>query len=389
MTTSRDTPSAGTESPDPPQVSAADLEGMSQQDRARLAARLDDVELVHNERPWPVPGTRAERRAERSVALWLALSALSALAFLLVFLLWPHEYRDPGTAGRTAYVLSTPLIGGTLGLAVLALGVAVIQYVQKFFPDEVAVQQRHDGPSDEVARQTVLAQVLEAGEDTGLGRRSMIKRGGAAAAGLLGLGLGIAAVAPLVRNPWKGGPDAALWHTPWRPVDGERVFLRYDTGDPSEVVLVRPEDQEPGSMMTVFPFRESDREDEEALLHGLRASDAPVMLLRLQPGERVAPPRPGQETFHYGDYYAYSKICTHLGCPASLYEAETQRILCPCHQSQFLATESARPIFGPAARPLPQLPITVDEEGYFVATGDFPEPIGPSFWERRGQSWAR
>jgi len=135
-------------------------------------------------------------------------------------------------------------------------------------------------------------------------------------------------------------------------------------------------------METVFPFRESERGDEEALIRGLRGSDTPVMLIRLRPGQQVVQ-RDGQETFHYGDYYAYSKICTHLGCPASLYEAQTQRILCPCHQSQFLATDHARPIFGPATRPLPQLPITVNDEGYLVATGDFNEPVGPAFWELR------
>jgi ubiquinol-cytochrome c reductase iron-sulfur subunit len=189
-------------------------------------------------------------------------------------------------------------------------------------------------------------------------------------------------VAPLVRNPWKGGDDAALWVTGWKPVNGETVYLRRDTGDPHEISLVRPEDQEPGSMETVFPFRESERGDEEALHAALRRSDTPVMLIRLRPGQPVVQ-RNGQESFHYGDYYAYSKICTHLGCPTSLYESQTNRILCPCHQTQFLATEYGRPVFGPGTRPLPQLPITVNEEGYLVATGDFREAVGPAFWERR------
>jgi probable menaquinol-cytochrome c reductase iron-sulfur subunit len=42
----------------------------------------------------------------------------------------------------------------------------------------------------------------------------------------------------------------------------------------------------------------------------------------------------------------------------------------------------AKPVFGPAARALPQLPITVDEEGYLIARGNFIEPVGPAFWER-------
>ena len=94
-------------------------------------------------------------------------------------------------------------------------------------------------------------------------------------------------------------------------------------------------------------------------------------------------PRPGQAGFGYGEYVAFSKICTHAGCPVSLYEQETSRILCPCHQSQFLVTQGAKPVFGPATRPLPQLPITVDDEGYFVARSDYIEAVGPTYWNRK------
>jgi quinol---cytochrome c reductase iron-sulfur subunit len=385
MTMSRqDPPSLGAENPHAPRTpSAAELAAMTPDQLAELAANLDDVEIVHNQRPFPVPGTRAEKRAERAVALWFLIAALAALGFIGVFLFWPWEYRNPGEPGYQLFALYNPLVGLFFGLSVLALGIGTISYVKKFFPDEVSVQQRHDGPSDEVARRTVMAQLAKAGKDTGIARRSLIKRTAGLAGGLFGLGLGLAAVAPLVRDPWKGGDQAALWTTGWAPVNGETVYLRYDTGDPKEISLVRPEDQDPGSMMTVFPFRESERGDEEALLHALRRSDNPVMLIRLRPGtERTL--REGQEDFHYGDYFAFSKICTHLGCPTSLYESQTNRILCPCHQSQFLATEYGKPVFGPAARPLPLLPITVNDEGYLVATGDFAEAIGPSFWEIHG-----
>jgi ubiquinol-cytochrome c reductase iron-sulfur subunit len=380
MTTShRDTPRGDEPTP-------AELEDMSQEQLARLAAELDDVEIVHNAPKWPIPGTRAEKRAERSVALWFVISALSALAFLGCYLFWPFEYVPPGQPGYEIYALYTPLIGGFFGLAVLALGIAVIAYVKKFFPDEVSVQQRHDGASPEIARKTVMAQLAAAGKDTGIARRSLIIRSAGAAAGLFGLGLGIAAIAPLVRNPWKGGDKAALWTTGWAPTTpGEVVYLRADTGIPDEIKLVRPEDQSAGSMQTVFPFRNSERGNPEALAAALRRSDNPTMLIRLRPGTQVIQ-RTGRENYHYGDFYAYSKICTHLGCPTSLYESQTQRILCPCHQSQFIATEYAKPVFGPAARPLPQLPITVNEEGYLVALGDFADPIGPAFWELGGNT---
>jgi ubiquinol-cytochrome c reductase iron-sulfur subunit len=139
--------------------------------------------------------------------------------------------------------------------------------------------------------------------------------------------------------------------------------------------LIRPADIEAGGIETVFP----------ATPDGLTTqvvADSVVLLIRLRPGQTVRA-RPGQEDFGWEDYVAYSKICTHAGCPASLYEQQTGRLLCPCHQSQFDLLQDALPIFGPAARPLPKLAITVDDEGYFVAKGDFTEPIGPSFWERK------
>jgi ubiquinol-cytochrome c reductase iron-sulfur subunit len=108
------------------------------------------------------------------------------------------------------------------------------------------------------------------------------------------------------------------------------------------------------------------------------------MLFRLRPAQMAAyTPRQGQANFGYGDYVAFSKICTHAGCPVSLYEAETSRILCPCHQSQFLITDGATPVFGPAVRPLPQLPITLDSEGFFVARSDYIEAVGPTYWNRK------
>ena len=93
--------------------------------------------------------------------------------------------------------------------------------------------------------------------------------------------------------------------------------------------------------------------------------------------------RPSREDWNYDGIVAYSKICTHVGCPVALYEQQTHHLLCPCHQSQFDITREAAVIFGPAKRPLPQLPITVDDEGYLVARSDFTEPVGPSFWERQ------
>ena len=71
-----------------------------------------------------------------------------------------------------------------------------------------------------------------------------------------------------------------------------------------------------------------------------------------------------------------------MGCPVALYEQQTHHLLCPCHQSTFDVADGAKVVFGPAKRPLPQLPIAVDDEGYLIAQSDFDEPVGPSYWER-------
>jgi ubiquinol-cytochrome c reductase iron-sulfur subunit len=163
------------------------------------------------------------------------------------------------------------------------------------------------------------------------------------------------------------------------------VYLRTPTGTPTEIVRLRPEDMAPGSMASVVPFRESERGDEKALVEAEEATDTPAMLVHFQPGTTVRA-APGQEGLNHGDFYAFSKICTHLGCPASLFNAVTGVTLCPCHQSAFDLTDGAKVVFGPAVRPLPQLPIAVNEEGYFVATGDFSAPVGPGFWEIRAAS---
>jgi len=361
----------------------AELDGMSRDELVKLGTKLDGVELVSYEDPWPVKGTKAEKRAERAVAYWFLLAALAGLAFIAAFLFWPWEYAAPNTDGYFLYSLYTPVIGITLGLTVIGLGVGALNYTKKFIPHELAVQDRHDGGSAKVDQETILAELADAGVRSTITRRSLVKRTAGAAAGVMGLGLVVLPLGGMLKNPFKDTSSKdSLWHTGWQPsVPGEKVYLRRNTGDAAEVALIRPEDLDAGGFETVFPFRESERGNEEALSAALHRSDNPVMLIRLRPDQNVVK-RSGQENFNFGDYYAYSKICTHLGCPTSLYEQQTGRLLCPCHQSQFDVFEYAKPVFGPAARALPQLPIEVDESGYFVARSDFIEPIGPAFWER-------
>jgi ubiquinol-cytochrome c reductase iron-sulfur subunit len=358
-----------------------ELAQMSTDDLVRLGNRIDDIEVVSDRPRFPVPGTRAEKRAERQVAGWFIIAALSGLAFLVAFIAWPWEYKAPGEEGGFLYALYTPVIGFTFGLAVFAVGMGVLAYTKKLMPEDLTVQQRHDGRSSEIDRRTAAARLLQSGQETGITRRKMIYRSVGAAGGVLTLGVLVAAFGGFVKNPWKEGPDSALLKTGWFSPDGERVYLRRDVGVSDEVVLVRPGDLEPGAMETVFPFTESQRDKPEELAEALKSSDSPVMLIRLRPNVPVIK-RAGQEDFNYGTLFAYSKICSHMGCPTSLYEDQTNRILCPCHQSQFQANEYAKPVFGPAARPLAQLPIAVDDQGYLYARSDFIEPVGPGFWER-------
>jgi ubiquinol-cytochrome c reductase iron-sulfur subunit len=348
------------------QPTTEELNAMSREELARLGARLDGVELVEYG-PRYVPGSPADKNAERSVAKWFLLTALFGVVFVVIFVAWPQHYETAYSDKQWVFALYNPLIGLTLGLTILLFGMGCIALAKKVMPHEVALQKRHDGFSAEVDRRTLGAEVADIGDKSGLVKRRGMLKGSLL---LAGGGLGAAALVPvlggLIKNPWEKGPLSDLWVTPWRPgPDGKNIRLTQIDGTP-----IRPADMAAGAMVTVFP----------GVPGGAKASDAAVMLFRLRSNDPVKL-RKGQEGFRYGDFYAYSKICTHVGCPVSLYEQQTGRILCPCHQSQFDVNNGARPVFGPATRPLPQLPITVDDEGYFIAVSDFIEPVGPGFWE--------
>ncbi|MGO1340024.1 MAG: cytochrome bc1 complex Rieske iron-sulfur subunit, partial [Cellulosimicrobium funkei] len=135
-----------------------------------------------------------------------------------------------------------------------------------------------------------------------------------------------------------------------------------------------------GSVVHVIP--EASQEEMQSHEWITEKAKAVVLLVRLDPRDIVSEQAPAGESWSYDGIVAFSKICTHVGCPVALYEQQTHHLLCPCHQSTFDVADSAKVVFGPAKRPLPQLPITVDDEGYLVAQSDFHEPIGPSFWER-------
>ncbi len=346
------------------------------------ASEKDGVEIVHYE-PQFVPGSRAEKRMTRIVAGMFMLSGLAAVLFVLAYVWWPFtwplsvdgwEYQPGNTASKGF----TPILGLMLGLSLLFLGLGILTWGKKLLAHEIALQDRHDGGSDPAERALTGTTLQFIGEELGLTRRPLLKVALAAPA----VGLGAAALAVpvgmMIKDPHR--PDI-LFHTGWDPAvnGGKKVRLVREDG----VTAIRPEDISVGGQITAFPGIPGGTTNEHA--------DSPVLLIRLREDDAV---KLRQNLVNYpqntragdpmaGNLVAYSKICTHAGCPASLYEQETNRLLCPCHQSQFLITDNAKPIFGPATRRLPMLPLELDEEGFLVAKNDFNGvPVGPAFWEK-------
>jgi ubiquinol-cytochrome c reductase iron-sulfur subunit len=337
---------------------------LSNEEAMIAGAEADGVYIVHRRERFPIAGTRAERRAERSIAAVFLVGFLASVGFIVVFCgAVPFEWRLPGE-GNQNFRYFTPLLGGLLGLALAAIGVGVVLWAKWLLPEEEVVQDRHDGPSPQTEQILAAGTLISGFEDLGVARRSMLKTTLGLAGGALGVVPLVALIGAMIKKPNKG-PGQSLFHTMWAAgvpmvnADGSRIG---------------PGDLLPGSIATVFP----------GVPGGIAAGDSPTLLIRLRPGQ-VVKSRKGQAGFGWEDFVAYSKICTHAGCPASLYEQQTSRLLCPCHQSQFEVLSDAKPVFGPATRSLPKLPIgveIVDGTQYFVAKADFPEAIGPAFWER-------
>lgn len=344
----------------PPVPSAAEIAAMNDEQAMMTGAAVDGVFIEHRRQRFPVPGTRTEKRAERAVAACFLISFLAGLGFVVAFIAVPFKYHLLGQ-GSQSFTYYTPILGTLLGLSLFALGIGAVLWAKWLMPEEEVVQDRHDGPSS-ITDQMLTAATLKTGlEDTGLARRSMIKMSLGLAGGALGLMPLVALVGGLIRKP-----RGELFHTMWKM----NVPMVYADGR-----RVSTNDLEPGGIATVFP----------GVPGAIQLASSPTLLIRLRPGQ-VIRARKGQSSFGWNDYVAFSKICTHAGCPASLYEQQTTRLLCPCHQSQFEVLEDAKPVFGPATRSLPKLPIGVetgaDGVTYFVAMADYDEAIGPAFWER-------
>ncbi|HWP62926.1 MAG TPA: Rieske 2Fe-2S domain-containing protein [Candidatus Binatia bacterium] len=274
----------------------------------------------------------SERRIERLVAGLFALTALTGVALLGLYV-----------AGG-----QPQLEGILLAVCLGSLGAGIILWSQELMPERQVEEPRQRLASDPGARDA-LAEAID--EEAGFTRRRFLIRmlltafGGLAAA----LAVPVFSLGP--------APGRELFTTAWRR--GSRL-VGFD-GRP-----IRAADLAVDAVATVFPEGHAGDAQAQTLL--IRV---PADLLRLTP-ERMSWAPEG--------FVAYSKVCTHAGCPVGLYRAAERKLICPCHQSTFDVLEGARPVFGPAARPLPQLPIRLEPDGTFVALGDFDEPVGPSFW---------
>ena len=302
----------------------------------------------------------AAKRAERQVAILFLLSAAGTILFIYSYI-WIPE---------TMYIF-LPIFGTTnahqlflgLGLAssLFFIGAGAVHWAKTLMPDEEVTAQRHEMRSSDEDRASLIASVKENAGAAGLGRRSLIKR-------TLGLSLGLVGLSPILLLRDLGPlPGDDLTKTTW----AEGVHLVTDPGNRR----LRPEDLEVGAVAHVLPEIEHP---EHRSLNDI-AKDA-LLLIRIRPEEfRLDAER---LSWTYEGIIAFSKICSHMGCAVALYEQQTKHLLCPCHQSTFDVPTGAKVIFGPAARPLPQLAIKVDEQGYLVAAAPFNEAVGPSFWER-------
>jgi ubiquinol-cytochrome c reductase iron-sulfur subunit len=268
-----------------------------------------------------------------AIAIAFTLSGAASVAFIVAYF----------------YGANTQLEGFFLAVSFGALGWGFVGWAKALMPGGHYVEEREPHPSSVEQRRAAAEDFVESRQQ--IGRRRMLGRLLAGAAGLFG----VAALFPIASlGP---SPGRTLFRTAWTV--GARVVT-------SAGLPIRLEDLGQGELITVFPEGYTD------------SADSQTVLIRVEPGELEL--QGGRQDWAPDGAVAYSKVCTHAGCPVGLYEQEQNLLFCPCHQSIFDALRGAEPTAGPATRPLPQLPLNVDEDGFLVARGDFPEPVGPGFW---------
>jgi ubiquinol-cytochrome c reductase iron-sulfur subunit len=297
-----------------------------------------------------------EKAAARQVAALFLASVLGSIFSIYAYFAFPLS-DDLGTVRNNTLFMG---LGITLGL--FGIGIGAVHWAKTLMPDAEVAEERHQTRGSEEVRARAIEIIKLADSESGFSRRKLIRRSL----------YGALALFPIPAIFFFGdlgpNPKDTLRHTMWKA--GTRL-----TKDPSGLPI-KASDVTLGSVFHVIPEGLSELEH-----HKLEEkAKAAVLLVRLDPSELTESAE--RKSWSYDGIVAYSKICTHVGCPVALYEQHTHHLLCPCHQSTFDVTDECKVVFGPASRPLPQLPIAVDAEGYLIAQSDFTEPVGPSFWER-------
>ncbi|MFC4610147.1 Rieske 2Fe-2S domain-containing protein [Streptomyces maoxianensis] len=337
----------------------------AEQDAAHGAVKVADDPFADPGLPAHKPriqdiDERAAKRSERAVAFLFTLSMLATIAFIASYVIFPVDrivFIWPiGNVSALNFALGT-----SLGVALFCIGAGAVHWARTLMSDVEVADERHPIAAPPEVRAKVMADFAAGAEESAMGRRKLIRTtmfGALALVPLSGVML-LRDLGPL--------PEKKLRTTLW--AKGKQL-INMNTNEP-----LRPEDVVVGSLTFAMPEGlEEDSHDFQKQI-----AKAALMIVRIQPDD--IKDKRELEWSHEG-IVAYSKICTHVGCPISLYEQQTHHVLCPCHQSTFDLADGARVIFGPAGHALPQLRIGVNAEGNLEALGDFDEPVGPSFWER-------
>jgi len=291
------------------------------------------------------PGPR-NPGAELAVLALLLLTALGGALFVVAYALdW-----------------STQALGGILGGALACLAAALIVTALELVVTEELAGSYPEPESVEEQRKVALI-VRQSGSR--LTRKRLLM----GAAGMAGGALGLAFITPAVSL----GPvfdTSRLNESPWRR--GRRLVDK--DGHPIAADAI-----EAGAFYTAFP----EGADPKAI-------SAPLVLVRLDPSALRLPR--GRKGWAPEGILAYSKICTHAGCAIALYRTPTfeptqpsNALVCPCHYSTFDVADGGSVLFGPAGRPLPQLPLMIDGARNLRAAGDYSGPTGPAWWGVRSR----
>ncbi|WP_332666077.1 cytochrome bc1 complex Rieske iron-sulfur subunit [Aeromicrobium sp.] len=316
----------------------------------------------HQYRPTDVDPAQ-DKRAERQISGMFTVASLLLVGFCVAYIMID---KDQTFLGWSAMNFT---LGATLGGAMLLMGVGIIQWAKKLMGDQEMIELRHPASSSAEDRADTLKQLNDGINESGFGRRPMIRRS-------LFLSMGFLALPTVIMLRDMGPLPYGHRNTVWKK--GMRV-VNDVAGTP-----IKPSDLQVGQLVNAEPAIMYEMDEEgHPVLHGTELlaakSKAAVIVVRMRPQD-ISPAK-GRENWGVDGILCYSKICTHVGCPISLWEQQTHHLLCPCHQSTFDLADNGKVVFGPAHRPLPQLPLAVDSEGYLIAVSDFTEIVAPSYPE--------